>query len=96
MYRGVTIREFIDSKGVTWRVWATYPVHVTSTAEPYRAGWLTFQSGDSRRRLAPVPPNWQDAAPGRLELLCANAEVVGDNKGRPSSATSRIEDFGGR
>jgi len=88
----VSIREFTDSKGVTWRVWATYPVHVISTAEAYRGGWLTFQSGNSRRRLAPVPPSWQDASPARLELLCGNAEQVGD-KGRPSSTSSRIDDY---
>lgn len=91
---GVTIREFTDSSGRTWRVWATHPVHVASTAEPYRAGWLTFQSGAERRRLAPVPENWQDASPSRLEQICQRAEVVSGRISRPSRAVDRLEDFG--
>ena len=82
----MTIREFTDSKGVTWRVWATFPVHVSATAAAFREGWLTFQSGATRRRIAPVPPNWQDASASRLELVCANAELVSDRPARETNA----------
>jgi len=70
------IRAFTDSNGVTWRVWSTIPVHTGSTAESYRSGWLTFESREQRRRLAPIPAGWEDASPARLQLFCANANPV--------------------
>jgi hypothetical protein len=88
----VTIREFTDSKGITWRVWATFPVHVTATAAGYRDGWLTFQSGATRRRIAPVPLNWQDASASRLELVCANAELVSERASRGPALRDRLEE----
>lgn len=92
MQRCVTIREFTDSKGVTWRVWATFPVHVSATAAGFRDGWLTFQSGATRRRIAPVPLNWQDASASRLELICANAEPVSDRPSRTPTLRDRAEE----
>ena len=85
MEQSVTIRLFTDSKGREWRVWATYPVHVGSTAEAYRGGWLTFQSGELRRRLTPVPPHWQDVSDARLELICNVAEAVTERRSTPSA-----------
>jgi hypothetical protein len=33
-------------------------------------GWLAFQSGSERRRLAPIPPNWMEMTSEELvELL---------------------------
>jgi hypothetical protein len=42
----------------------------------HRGGWLTFDSEQGRRRLAPLPSGWEDAPPGRLELLCRSATEV--------------------
>jgi hypothetical protein len=72
----MAIREFTDSNGVTWRVWRTMPRTGSIYAEHLRNGWLTFESESDRRRLAPVPAGWADAAPARLELMCRAAEVV--------------------
>ena len=41
-----------------------------------RHGWLAFRHGDERRRLAPIPANWEDAADVQLERWCAGAESV--------------------
>lgn len=69
-------REFLDSEGVSWTVWDTYPTRPTTMEPDWRDGWLTFQSGATRRRLAPIPQGWAEALPSRLELLCKAAEPV--------------------
>lgn len=72
----MAIREFVDSKGVTWRVWRTMPRSGYVYAEQLRDGWLTFESVQQRKRLAPVPAGWADATPERLELMCRAADAV--------------------
>jgi hypothetical protein len=69
-------RDFVDSKGVTWRVWSTIPTGGSVRVTKFVEGWLTFESGDSLRRLAPLPPNWEDASIERLELMCRAAKEV--------------------
>jgi len=39
-------------------------------------GWLTFQSRDERRRLAPIPPGWDQLSDADLARLCEHAERV--------------------
>jgi hypothetical protein len=39
-------------------------------------GWLTFESEAERRRLVPVPRDWEEAGPERLELYLRNAQPV--------------------
>jgi hypothetical protein len=43
-------------------------------------GWLCFESGDDRRRLTPVPPDWTECDESRLQLYQAVAEPA-----RPAS-----------
>jgi hypothetical protein len=64
----VGYREFVDDAGTTWRVWDTHPVAVNtlrSVSPTYAEGWLTFESDGERRRLAPIPADW-DLASGDL------------------------------
>jgi hypothetical protein len=76
------IREFTDSSGVTWRIWSTVPRSPAVYDEKLRGGWLTFESAQGRKRLAPIPRDWEHADPERLELMCRVAEVA-----RPTGAT---------
>ena len=69
-------RDFVDSKGVAWRVWSTVPTGGSVRVTKYVTGWLTFESGDSLRRLIPLPANWEDASIERLELMCRAAQEV--------------------
>jgi hypothetical protein len=69
-------REFTDSNGVTWRVWSTVPSGTSVRVTKYADGWLTFESGDSLRRLTPLPSNWENASDERLELMCRAATDV--------------------
>jgi hypothetical protein len=66
-------REFTDSTGVPWKVWNTVPTAGAVITRDIGDGWLTFESATSRRRLAPVPPDWERVPPERLELMCRAA-----------------------
>ena len=69
--------EFTDRTGRLWRVWHTRPTAsevLKALPEAWKEGWLTFESGDEKRRLAPVPKGWENLPPKRLELLCRVAE----------------------
>ena len=72
--RAMAYREFRDSAGLTWRVWDTLPTRPQVMDAMWRDGWLTFQSGSARRRLAPIPTGWADESPNRLELMCKAAQ----------------------
>ena len=67
------IREFVDARGVRWRVWSTVPM-TGGVVGSFRDGWLTFESGEGRRRLAPIPLGWEDAAAAELSRFCERAE----------------------
>jgi hypothetical protein len=45
-------------------------------ASEYSNGWLCFESEGEKRRLAPVPPGWEEAGPDRLSMLCQAAKRV--------------------
>lgn len=78
-------REFLDSAGVAWTVWDTYPTRPVGMDPRWRDGWLTFQSGTTRRRLAPIPKNWTEASLARLELMSKAAEPT--RRDTPPSGT---------
>ena len=71
-------RLFSDARGVRWDVWAVYPeVHPSSSASlpgTFQSGWLVFESAAEKRRLSPIPKDWQSVPVGELEQLCQRAE----------------------
>jgi hypothetical protein len=69
-------REFTDSRGLAWLVWSTKPTPGSVLATDMQQGWLTFESSEERRRLAPIPRGWDEAPPERLELYCRAAQAV--------------------
>jgi len=75
-----THRRFDDANGVRWDAFAVYPSEVTaaraSLPDPYRHGWLSFDSGTETRRLAPIPDGWKELSEDGLRLLCAKAEIA--------------------
>jgi hypothetical protein len=111
----MSLREFSDGAGRTWRVWGTVPgtqheadvfaqsARLQAAAErratqreaeiargvppadaPRRSavspgrehGWLTFESGEEKRRLSPIPADWATASEPELRRLLARADVV--------------------
>ncbi|HKN65927.1 MAG TPA: hypothetical protein VJW73_06600 [Gemmatimonadaceae bacterium] len=68
-------REFTDSKGIRWLVWSTTPTQGAVLGDMQK-GWLTFESDMERRRLVPVPRDWERAADDRMELYLRAAQRV--------------------
>jgi len=71
-----THRAFTDVEGVRWDVFAVYPEARLSPRlrGAFQQGWLCFDSGPEKRRLSPIPDNWQELADEELERLAGRAE----------------------
>ena len=73
-------RTFRDARDMEWEVRAITPAHHDRRAPVVRAdhanGWLLFTLGLERRRLAPLPPNWNEAGEADLKRWCETAERV--------------------
>lgn len=78
------LREFADTKGTTWQVFDVYPVSRGKTPtdsteaahlpdKGLNEGWLCFQCDNEKRRLAPIPLEWEICACAELEVLCSRA-----------------------
>jgi hypothetical protein len=82
-------RFFDDRRGVSWDVWAVYPEARASQASalpgPFQSGWLVFESASEKRRLSPIPSDWQTVAASELERLCEQAEVATRRARGPAS-----------
>src|SRR5687767_11016555 len=39
----------------------------------WEQGWLLFETGDQRKRLRPIPPDWQGATESELASMCQRA-----------------------
>ena len=44
-----------------------------SLPEAFREGWLVFESPREKRRLAPIPANWESLSDQALAALCTRA-----------------------
>ena len=72
------MREFQDDTGAQW---IAYPVNSTARSElagrwlpgPYQSGWLVFECGERKLRLAPIPMGWHDMTDAALRKLLASA-----------------------
>lgn len=49
--------------------------HSTMVASALSSGWLCFESGEAKRRLAPIPPRWEEMPSAELSRLCREAAV---------------------
>lgn len=74
------IRDFTDAGGVRWQVWATTPMR-GDVRPQFASGWLAFESGGERRRLTPIPAEWEDVADSGLCELLAQATAVSRDAG---------------
>ena len=71
--------EFTDRDGKSWRVWHTLPRSapvLTSLPQEWKEGWLTFECDGEKRRLAPIPLEWETFPASRLEVMCRMAKPV--------------------
>lgn len=77
----MALRSFTDSKGHAWRVWNVVPHYATERDEErmtpgLQGGWLCFENGGEKRRLSPIPEDWESAAEAQLEAYCHQAAAV--------------------
>jgi len=78
----MAVRDFVDEKGVSWKVWPVTPesFKTKTAAEDYLGdygdGWLCFESGSERRRLAQFPRDWSNKSDDELIGLLKSAAVV--------------------
>jgi len=94
------VRQFRDAAGVEWRVSMTTRSSAATSRdqylpEAYRGGWLLFESVQEKRRLAPVPADWESFSDEALAMLCANASPQAARPkaaGEPAPAARRREE----
>jgi hypothetical protein len=77
----MALRNFTDSQGNTWRVWNVVPQYATRRDEDQmtpglQGGWLCFENSGEKRRLSPIPADWEDAASEALERYLGQAAAV--------------------
>ncbi len=74
----MTRRTFVDSSGRTWEVHEVK--RTASAAQAVRpgleSGWLSFASGNTKRRLGKFPPTWETMPDAALSDLCQQALEV--------------------
>ena len=71
-------RALTDRQGDCWKVWKTVPEDARGCQPGFAHGWLTFEHEPTseRRRLAPVPDDWETVSEERLLLMSRVAEAV--------------------
>jgi hypothetical protein len=72
------MRTFRDSEGSAWTVFEVRRVVSTLAGAPVHAesigsGWLCFENGSAKRRLARFPERWREFAEGELRKLLEQA-----------------------
>lgn len=72
----MALREFTDATGNRWTCWDTRPDWRSSLPKEMHAGWLTFECGATRKRLVPIPRDWEEASLDRLRLFCLAADQL--------------------
>ncbi|MBA3970120.1 MAG: hypothetical protein H0X52_08465 [Gemmatimonadetes bacterium] len=65
----MALRTFTDLADVEWQVWDVRPLYRGMANTDLEGGWLVFQSPTEKRRLRPIPPDWESCPPERLYLL---------------------------
>lgn len=77
----VLMRTIIDAAGIEWTVFEVRRDGQTTDQwsylpEEFEDGWLCFESQFSKRRLTPVPPDWQAFDHERLVRMLHQATPV--------------------
>ncbi|HEX8393832.1 MAG TPA: hypothetical protein VF665_15935 [Longimicrobium sp.] len=77
----MALRSFADSSGREWRVWSIVPTYESECdsgqyTPGLQGGWLCFEHQDQKRRLSPIPEDWEIAEAADLERYCTSAQPV--------------------
>ena len=86
---GLAHRFFVDAQGVRWDAFAVLPTSeprgLSRLPEPFQQGWLCFESATEKRRLGPIPDQWQTASEDELRRLRDAAQPVQQRTTSPES-----------
>ena len=69
-------------RGADRRQGGASSVRRVKLANGFSGGWLIFESGEERRRLSPIPNDWQSAPPEELSAFCSRAVTPKPKAGR--------------
>lgn len=87
----VALRVFVGEDRQEWQVWDTRPTtalpnadrstpdtrdEVPRLSKKREGGWLTFTTAGHRRRLSPIPDDWETADEMSLRAMLAKADRV--------------------
>ena len=73
------VRTYRDPEGTEWMVYLVAPGGGASPRllpPEYQTGWICFEATDSKRRLVPVPADWESCAENTLDVYRAAAVSV--------------------
>lgn len=85
----MAVRDVVDENGVKWKIWSVTQssIHPKTAAEDYLGeyseGWLCFECGNQRRRLARFPQDWGRLPDKELLRLLKTAHVVVPRRNTP-------------
>jgi hypothetical protein len=95
---GEAIREFTDSDGRAWRVWAVTPSQSRisrreSNLGEFEHGWLAFETLDEelRKRLPHYPADWRTLPEAKIQELLGLAVEAPTRRLEPRKPDPRIE-----
>ena len=73
-------RRIVDRDEQVWDVWeVATPTSVSrrlTVPKELESGWLAFQCGEERRRLAPLPAGWSEMSDTALLGLISQASPI--------------------
>lgn len=73
-------RQFTDDDGITWTVRAVHPARSVGARKrllgEFEHGWLAFESSETKRRLSPIPEDWEQLDDAGLRELCERATLA--------------------
>ena len=70
------IRQFRLINGEACTVFDMLPNASDLLDSDFTDGWLCFEHGKERRRLAPIPDDWEDLSDRHLSQMWAQAKPV--------------------
>ncbi len=77
----MALRSFTTRDGVTWNVWNVVPTLAHNTRKltlgtGMSDGWLCFEGGGIKRRIIPIPTDWESWSDDQLEDALDEALAV--------------------
>jgi hypothetical protein len=89
----MAVRTFESPDGTVWSVWEVIPGRVSEFRSSFGShlprdladGWLCFDCGTEKRRLAPLPQDWAERPEAELWFWCRAAVPVAARPGQPPS-----------